>query len=116
MPKKSVSKNVARLNEDMRRELIEILNSMKDPRVNGGLITITKVENVSDLSTCKVHISVMDRPGGAAEVIKGMNAAKGYVRSEIAQRMHIRRSPEFVFIEDDSAAYADHINRLLKNL
>ena len=116
MPKKPVSKNVARLNEDMRRELTDIIGSMKDPRLKGGLLTVTRVETTSDLSVVKVYVSVMDRAGGAAEVVAALTAAKGHVRSEIAARMHIRKAPDPVFIEDDSAAYADHINKMLKDL
>ena len=93
MAKRPVSKNVARLNEDVRRELVDIIGNMKDPRLKSGLLTITRAQVASDLSQ-----------------------VKGHVRSEIAARMHIRKAPELVFIEDDGAAYADHINRLLKDL
>lgn len=41
---------------------------------------------------------------------------RGHVRSEIAKRMHIRKSPSFRFIEDDGAAYAAHINKILGEL
>ena len=44
------------------------------------------------------------------------NRAAGHVRSEIAKRMHIRKSPAFRFIEDDGAAYAAHINKILGEL
>ena len=116
MPKKGPSKNLSRLNEDMRRELISIIAGLKDPRTKGGLVTITRVEVASDLSTCKVYVSVLDSAKTPKEVVDALRAAKGHVRSEIAQRMHIRRAPEFTFIEDDSAAYADHINKMLKGL
>ena len=125
MPKKPVSKNLARLNEDMRRELISIIGTMKDPRLKTGLLTITKVDTTNDLSQSRVFISVMDEAGGrradekntsTADVVAALNAAKGHVRSEIASRMHIRRAPEFIFFEDDNAAYAAHINEMLRGL
>lgn len=116
MPKKPVSKNIARLNEDIKRELIDIIGNMKDPRIQGGLVTITRVETTSDLAQCKVYVSVMDHADGPKAVVDALKAAKGHVRSEIAGRMHIRKAPEMVFIEDDSAAYADKINKMLKDL
>lgn len=116
MPKKPVSKNIGRLNEDIKRELIDIIGGMKDPRVKGGLMTVTRVDTANDLSQSKVYISVMGREGGAKEVVDALQAARGHVRSEISARMHIRRAPEFLFIEDDSAAYAAHINDVLKKL
>lgn len=117
MPKKPVSKNQGRMNEDIKRELIDIVGNMKDPRLQeGGLITVTRVEAAPDLSTCKVYVSVLGQEGEGTRVADALNSAKGHVRSEIASRMHIRRSPEFTFIEDGNAAYAAHINDLLKGL
>ncbi|MDL2253254.1 30S ribosome-binding factor RbfA [Ruminococcaceae bacterium OttesenSCG-928-I18] len=117
MAQKPVSKNVGRLNQDLKREIIGIVDAMKDPRLKQGLLTITKVEAAQDLSTAKVFVSVMgEEPKAAAEVVAALDSAKGHVRSEISSRMHIRRAPELIFIEDDNAAYADHINKVLKEL
>lgn len=117
MAKKPVSKNVGRLNEDLRRELIDIIDKMKDPRLKKGMMTITRVETAPDLSSARVFVSVYgEDPNAAKEVVAALDRAKGHVRSEIAARMHIRRSPELIFIEDDGAAYADHINKMLRDL
>ena len=32
-----------RINEDVRRELMDILRNMKDPRISGGMISIVRV-------------------------------------------------------------------------
>lgn len=108
------SKNMGRLNEDMKRELIAIIGAMKDPRVQ-GLLTVMRVEVAPDLSTAKVFVSMMNHEGskGAAAAL---NRAAGHVRSEVAKRMHIRKAPEFTFIPDEGAAYAAHINELIKGL
>ncbi len=110
------SKNQGRMAQDMKRELIDIIGHMKDPRINGGILTVTRLDVTPDLDVAKVHISVMGREGGEAEVIKALNRASGHVRTEISRRMHIRKAPRFVFVADDSAAYAAHINALLKQL
>ena len=52
----------------------------------------------------------------AAEAVKALNRAAGHVRTEISRRMHIRKAPRFVFVRDDGAAYAAHINELLADL
>ncbi len=108
------SKNMARLSEDMRRELIDIIAAMKDPRVQ-GLLTVLRVELAPDLSSAKVFVSKMGG-GGSAEAAAALNRAAGHVRSEIAKRMHIRKSPELRFVADEGAAYATHINELLNGL
>ena len=58
-----------RINEDVRRELMDILRNMKDPRISGGMISIVRVEVTNDLSHCKVYISALE----------GMEKAKEYL-------------------------------------
>ena len=36
--------------------------------------------------------------------------------TEVSRRMHIRKAPRFVFVKDEGAAYAAHINKLLGEL
>ena len=109
------SKNMARLAEDMKRELIDVIGAMKDPRVQ-GFLTVMRVEVAPDLSSAKVHISRMGAPDATAEAVGALNRAAGHVRSEIAKRMHIRKAPEFRFIADDGEKYAAHINELIAGL
>ena len=89
---------------------------MKDPRVSGGLLTVTRLDVTPDLDVAKVYISVMGREGGADPVVKALNKASGHIRTEVSRRMHIRKAPRFVFTKDDSAAYAVHIDQLLQDI
>ena len=110
------SKNHGRMAQDMKRELIAIIGEMKDPRVLGGLLTVTRLDVTPDLDVAKVYISVMGREGGADPVVKALNKASGHIRTEVSRRMHIRKAPRFVFTKDDSAAYAVHIDQLLQDI
>ena len=110
------SKNQGRLAEDMKREVISVISTMKDPRLQGGLLTVMRVEVTPDLYVAKVHVSVMNAPEGAKSVVDALNKASGHVRTEISRRMHIRKAPRFVFTLDEGAAYAAHINELLAGL
>lgn len=110
------NKNHGRMAQDMKRELIAIIGEMKDPRVTGGLLTVTRLDVTPDLDVAKVYISVLGREGGAAPVVKAINKASGFVRTEISRRMHIRKAPRFIFVEDDGAAYAAHISEVLSEL
>ena len=109
-------KNMGRLAQDMKREIIAIISRLKDPRLAGGLLTVTRLDVTPDLDVAKVYISVMGAPDGPAPVVEALNRAAGHVRTEISRKMHIRKAPRFVFVEDDGAAYAAHINELLKEL
>ena len=110
------TKNHGRMAQDMKREIIAIIGEMKDPRVNGGLLTVTRLDVTPDLDQAKVYISVMGREGGPEPVVKALNKASGHVRTEVSRRMHIRKAPEFRFVADDGAKYAAHINELIAGL
>ncbi len=110
------SKNQGRLAQDMKRELIGIIGQMKDPRLSGGLLTVTRLDVTPDLDVAKAHISVMGRPDGPEAAVAALNKAAGHIRTEISRRMHIRKAPRFVFVVDEGAAYAAHINQLLADL
>lgn len=111
MPK---SNKIGRLCEDMKREVIAIVNQMKDPRLD-GLVTITRVEVTADLGVAKIYVSRMGE-NGSKQAIEALKHAAGHVRSEIAKRMHIRKAPEMMFIADDGAEYAAHINEIIQSL
>ena len=110
------TKNQGRMAQDMKRELIAIIGEMKDPRVTGGLLTVTRLDVTPDLDVAKVYVSVLGREGGSAPVVSALNKASGHVRTEVSRRMHIRKAPRFVFVADDGAAYAARINQVLRGL
>ena len=103
-------KNMGRLAQDMKREVIAIIGRLKDPRLEGGLLTVTRLDVTPDLDVAKVYVSVMGREDGPKPAIEALNRAAGHVRTEVSKKMHIRKAPRFIFVEDDGAAYAAHIN------
>ena len=109
-------KNMGRLAQDMKREVIAIIGRLKDPRLEGGLLTVTRLDVTPDLDVAKVYVSVMGREDGAKPAIEALNRASGHVRTEVSKKMHIRKALRFIFVEDDGAAYAAHINELLRSL
>ena len=109
-------KNMGRLAQDMKREVIAIIGRLKDPRLEGGLLPVTRLDVTPDLDVAKVYVSVMGRADGSKPAIEALNRAAGHVRTEVSKKMHIRKAPRFIFVEDDGAAYAAHINELLRSL
>ena len=109
-------KNQGRLAQDMKRELIGIVGQMKDPRLAGGLLTITRLEVTQDLDQARVFVSVLGDEEAAKQAVTALNRAAGHVRTEISRRMHIRKAPEFRFVADEGAAYAAHIGEILSEL
>ena len=75
-------KNMGRLAQDMKRELIAIIGRLKDPRLEGGLLTVTRLDVTPDLDVAKVYVSVMGREDGPKPAIEALNRAAGAHRSE----------------------------------
>ncbi len=109
------SYRASRTEEDMKRELSDIMRSLKDPRIT-GLLSIVKMELSKDMSHCKVYISSMDGLEASKNAAKGLANASGYIKRELNQRMKLRKLPEFQFIADDSIAHSANIAKLLDSL
>lgn len=104
-----------RLNEDIKKEIISIISQMKDPRLQ-CFLTVMRVETAPDLTNAKVYISVLEGDEACKNAIKALQKGQGFIRGELGRRLHIKRSPEFSFVKDDGAAYAQRINEIIKDI
>lgn len=105
-----------RINEEMMREIGEIVRNVKDPRVSSHFITIIRAEVTPDLKYAKIFYSVMDADGedfDERELQHGLKSASGYIRGQIAERLNLRITPELNFVFDRSIAYGAKINQIL---
>jgi ribosome-binding factor A len=109
------SNRIQRTNEDIRLALSELLRSVKDPRVNQGMISVTSVNVTGDLRWCKVYLSVYGLKS-EKEFMKGLKSASGWLRHEIGARLSLRNVPELVFELDHSIEHGAHINELISEL
>ncbi len=109
------SNRIGRINEEIQRELSQLLRSVKDPRVQDTMISITRVETTPDLRYAKVYASFLeaDRAGDA---LKGLKSASGYLRRELGHALQLRYTPELVWTLDDSIAYGAKMLELIHSL
>lgn len=107
---------IDRVSEDIRRELAAIIRELKDPRVQGKMLTVVRVDVSSDASFAKVFVSAMEGIETAATAVKGLTGATGYIRREIGGRLHLRKTPELKFIADDSIERGMDIAKKLESL
>jgi ribosome-binding factor A len=104
-----------RVGEQMKKELSDIIGrKIKDPRV--GFVTVTDVEVSGDLQQAKVFITVLGDEVQREDTLKGLAKAKGFIRSEIGQRVRLRKTPELIFEFDESIDYGNRIESLLKKI
>ncbi len=102
-----------RVGEQLRRELtLMIRNEVKDPRVTD--IIIYDVVVSKDLGTAKVYFSPMDIQQDATEIIKGLQSASGYLRTQLSKILSLRKVPELRFVVDDTEVKGDRIDQLLQ--
>lgn len=103
-----------RVNEEIARELTDILRSVKDPRVSGAFISILRVDTANDLKQSIVHYSLLG--GDEKETAKGLRSASGFIRKELAARLNLRATPELVFMADKSIQHGANISKILREL
>ncbi len=104
-----------RINDEMKKELCEIIRAVKDPRVNTAFVSITAVDCAADLKTAKIYFSsigTMNRD----DIKRGLVSASGFIRYQLAQRLNLRMTPELTFISDASLERGTEISRLLHEI
>ncbi len=102
-----------RINDEIKRELSEIIRTeLKDPRI-GVMTSVLKVETTNDLKYCKVYVSVLGDDDKKAEVIEGLKNASGFIRKQVATRINLRNTPMFKFEIDNSLEYSIKISKLI---
>ena len=106
---------ISRINEEIQTELSAKIRTLKDPRVQDAMISITSVDTTGDLRYAKVYVSVLQKER-AREVLKGLKSAGGFLRREIGQKLQLRYTPELVFVEDDSITKGAKMYELLSSL
>jgi ribosome-binding factor A len=110
-----MSMRANRVAEQMKKELGGIIGQkLKDPRI--GFVTVTDVEVTGDLQQATIFISVLGSESEKEDTLKGLNKAKGFIRTEIGQRIRLRITPEINFEFDESVAYGNRIDSLLRQV
>ena len=114
MQKKN-SNRMDRVNEELKREISQIIDqNLKNPNIT-GIISVTKVKTSPDLKFAKVYISLLGSKS-KKNTLDGIKNATGFIRTELAKRVNLRYTPELVFEIDDSMENGDRIENILKQI
>ena len=104
-----------RINEEIQKELSALLRTVKDPRVQDTMISITRVETTPDLRYTKVYVSFLQEER-VKDAMAGLKSAAGYLRRQLGHNLQLRYSPEIVWSEDDSITYGARMLKLINSL
>ena len=109
------SNRINRINEEIQKELSSLLRTVKDPRVQDTMISITRVETTPDLRYTKVYVSFLQEEK-AKEALKGLQSAGGFLRRQLGSNLKLRYAPEIVWALDDSITYGAKMLNLINSL
>ncbi len=109
------SNRINRINEEIQKELSALLRTVKDPRVQDTMISITRVETTPDLRYTKVYVSFLQEER-VKDAMAGLKSAAGYLRRQLGHNLQLRYSPEIVWSEDDSITYGARMLKLINSL
>jgi ribosome-binding factor A len=107
---------IERVNNLIRREISELIQyEIRDPRLE-SFVTVTEVSTSADLKYAKIFVSSMSGKQDEKNILEVLNSATGYLRTELASKIRIRRIPELSFQWDDSIEHGDKILRIMDDL
>ena len=109
------SNRIGRINEEIQKELANLLRNVKDPRVQDTMISITRVEATPDLRYAKIYVSFLEE-SRAKDGLKGLKSAGGYLRRELGRSLQLRYTPELVWALDDSITSGAKMMKLINSL
>lgn len=110
-----MNRRIERLNEQVKREISDILRSdVRDPRV--GPVTVTEARVAPDLSIARVYVQPLGDDDEKKETLQGLKAASPHIRHELSKRLKVRTVPELRFESDNALEYGLHIEKLLSTI
>lgn len=109
------SNRMNRIDEELKREISNIINyELNNPKAT-GLISVTKVKVTPDLRYARVYVSMINEKNKKA-TLGALKKSAGYIRSEIARKVNLRVTPELVFEFDDSMEYGAKMDAIINEL
>ena len=104
-----------RMAEALREEIVALVEGeLGDPRI--GLVSVNEVHLAQDGKSARVLVTVTGDEHEAAQSLKALNAAAGFIRHELVSRLAIRQAPEIIFVLDQTEAYSGRIEELLQRI
>jgi ribosome-binding factor A len=105
-----------RVGEEIAHEINAMLaGELKDPRLEVSVV-VSEVRVQPDMKHARVFISVRGTDKEQIDAVKALDHAVGFIRSELIERLQLRRLPELHFALDQSQEYSERIEQLLKEV
>lgn len=109
-------KRGVRVAERVREELSKLLSrKVRDPRAEG--VIVSRVEMTDDLGLGKIFFRLLEpSESRILEAKKGLEKAKGLLRTELTKALKLRSAPELRFFYDEGIDAQNRIEQLLEEI
>lgn len=104
-----------RINEELKREISNIINFELNNSNVTGMISVTKVKVTPDLRYARVYVSMINSKN-KKNTLAGLKQASGYIRSALAKKVNLRNTPELVFEFDETIEYGAKIDSIINEI
>lgn len=104
-----------RINEELKKEISNIINYEVTNSNVTGIISVTSVKITPDLRYAKVFVSILNSKN-IKQTLAGLKSCSGFIRSRIANKINLRVTPELVFELDETMEYGERIDNILKDI
>ncbi len=101
---------VDKLDSILQKEISSIIQfDLNNPEI--GFVTVSEVRLSPDLSKARVYVSFF----GKNYEVAALKKSKGYIKTELAKRLKMRKIPDIEFVVDDTLEKVDRINQIVHN-
>ena len=109
-----MSIRIEKINRELQKQIMEVISKeIDDPAL--GLFSIVKVETSQDLKESKIYFSLLDDKK-YGEVLKILDKMSGFIRANVAKKIHLRVLPNFKFIPDHSISYSVYMYKKIEEV
>lgn len=112
-----MSKRTDRVNVLLRQELGGLIQrELKDPRLEGGLVSVTEVITSKDLNHATVYVSHLGSNEELGEIMAALNDSASYLRNALRARVRLRQIPALKFEFDPSIERGARLTSVIEDL
>jgi ribosome-binding factor A len=112
-----MTRRIEKVNDLVQSELADLLRRrVKDPVLQDAFLSITHVAVAPDLTTARVHVSLMNPDEEGEAVLAALERTAPFLHRELVKRIRIKRVPRLRFLLDRSIAEADRLTTIIRDV
>ena len=109
------TRRIAKASEAVRETVsMTILVGLRDPRVKH--VTVLRAEVSGDLRSAKIYVSVMGDAKAQSLTMHGLESARGFIQSKVAERLQTKNTPVLKFVLDPGVKLSAITSQALRDV